>query len=221
MGVKLVVEHFAPLIRESQHPVTHYCDNLPTVLAYKRLKQGKFSSSARIAAFLTTINAYDVDVVHKAGKDILITDYISRHPEVCSTRKCQVCDYVKDQVFIGEAVVASVTVPDILEGRFQMPYTQPAAWAALQKKDPVLGKLYKLIQSGQKPESKRTGGDNTTLKTLYNQYSKGSLSVSNTGLIVNKSHDDAGIARNQIVIPSNLYPGLAAAIHIKLKHPTK
>ena len=38
---------------------------------------------------------------------------------------------------------------------------------------------------------------------------------------MNKSHDDAGIARNQIVIPSNLYPGLAAAIHIKLKHPTK
>ena len=48
LGVKLVLEHFAPLLRESKHQIVHYCDNLPTVLAYERLKQGKFSSSSRI-----------------------------------------------------------------------------------------------------------------------------------------------------------------------------
>ena len=30
LGVKLVIEHFASIIRESQSPVTHYCDNLVT-----------------------------------------------------------------------------------------------------------------------------------------------------------------------------------------------
>ena len=209
------------MIRESQHPVTHYCDNLPTVMAYKRLKQGKFSASARIAAFLTTVNSYDVDVVHKSGKDILLTDYISRHPSSCSTKKCQVCEYVKEQVFIGEAIVGKVTASDILEGKYQMPYAQPSAWTTLQKKDPVLSKLYKLIMAGQKPETKRTGGDNTILKSLYNQYTKGSLTISKAGLITNKHHDEAGIPRSQIVIPTNLYPGLAAAIHAKLNHPTK
>ena len=32
------------------------CDNLSTVLAYERAKQGKFSNSSRISAFLMSIN---------------------------------------------------------------------------------------------------------------------------------------------------------------------
>ena len=129
LAVKLVLDHFSPVIRESQNPITHYCDNLPTVMAYKRLKQGKFSASARIAAFLTTVNSFDVNIVHKAGKDLLLTDFISRHPTKCSSKRCQVCEYVQEQVFIGEAVVKAVTVSDIINGKYQMPYAQPAAWA--------------------------------------------------------------------------------------------
>ena len=56
LGVKLVLEHFQPLFRDSQHPIIHYCDNLPTVLAYERAKQGKFSNSSRISAFLLSLN---------------------------------------------------------------------------------------------------------------------------------------------------------------------
>ena len=74
LGVKLVLEHFAPILKESKYQIVHYCDNLPTVNAYKRLKQGKFSSSPRIAAFLISVNSYDVDIIHKAGKDIKLTD---------------------------------------------------------------------------------------------------------------------------------------------------
>ena len=51
LGVKLVLEHFQPLFRDSHHPIIHYCDNLPTVLAYERAKQGKFSNSSRISCF--------------------------------------------------------------------------------------------------------------------------------------------------------------------------
>ena len=142
-------------------------------MAYRRLKQGKFSASARIAAFLTTVNSLDVDIVHKAGKDILLTDYISRNPSRCDNKRCQVCEYVKEQVFVGEAILRTVKVSDIMDGKYQMPYTQPAAWASLQQKDPVLRKLYSLVQSGQKPEVKRTRGDNTVLKTLYNFHTKG------------------------------------------------
>ena len=221
LAVKLVLDHFSYAIRESKNPVTHYCDNLPTVMAYKRLKQGKFSASARIAAFLTTINSLDVDIVHKAGKDLLLTDYLSRHPASCSNRRCQVCDYVKEQVFIGEAIVNVVTVPDIMQGKYQMPYAQTSAWISLQRKDPVLKKLNMLIQSGQKPEAKKTRGDNTILKTLYNQFTKGDLTINKAGLMTVRTYDDAGIARNQIVVPSSLFPGLVAALHIKLQHPTK
>ena len=102
-----------------------------------------------------------------------------------------------------------------------MPYLQPRTWIALQKKDPTLSKLAKLISSGQKPEEKRTGGECTTLKLLHGQFVKGNLKIANNGLITVKANDDAGIPRNQVVIPSKLFPGLLSALHLKLQHPTK
>ena len=163
LGVKLVLDHFGPILRESRNTVIHHCDNLPTVMAYARLRQGKFSASARIAAFLTTVNEYDVQLVHTAGKDLALTDYISRHPTICSESKCQICNFVKEQVEIGDAIVNKITMEDILQGRHGVPYLQPRTWTALQKKDNLLVKLSKLIKSGQKPEEKKTGGENTPL----------------------------------------------------------
>ena len=126
----MVLEHFGPIIQESKNTTIHYCYNLPTVLAYDRLKQGKFSSSSRIAAFLTNVNAYDVKLVHKAGKDIALTDYISRHPPACDLKRCQVCDYVKEQVEIGDTLVHRLSVEEILDGKYPMPYLQPRTWLA-------------------------------------------------------------------------------------------
>ena len=127
------------------------------MLTYRRLKQGKFSVSSRIAAFLSTVNALDVDIVHKSGKDIQLTDYVSRHPPECEGKRCQVCDYVKEQVFIGEAIINRINAADILDGRYQMLYVQPSAWSSLQRKDRVLSQLTKLVEIGQKPEAKKTG----------------------------------------------------------------
>ena len=124
LGVKLVLEHFAPVLRESKHQIIHHCDNLPTVRAYERLRQGKFSASARISAFLTTVNTLNVKLVHKAGKDIVLTDYLSRHPSDCTTKRCQVCNFVEEQVSVGDAIVWKVTVAEIMEGKYHMPYLQ-------------------------------------------------------------------------------------------------
>ena len=221
LGVKLVLEHFSSIIRQSQNTIIHYCDNLPTVLAYQRLKQGKFSASSRIAAFLTTVNLYDVKLVHKAGKDLLLTDYISRNPTTCQHKRCQTCDYVNDQVDIGEAIVNKITVTEILDGKYSMPYLQPKTWSIIQQKDPALSKLTRLIQTGQKPECKKTGGDNTTIKLLHGHFVKGNLNISSARLLTIKSKDDAGIVRNLIIIPTKLFPGLLSALHIKLQHPSK
>ena len=117
--------------------------------------------------------------------------------------------------------MAKITVDDIIQGKFNVPYLQPRTWIALQKKDNILSKLAKLIESGQKPEVKKTGGDNTTLKLLYGQYTKGNLKIANNGLIPVKSNDESGIPRNQVVVPPKLFPGLISALHHKLQHPTK
>ena len=59
-----------------------------------------------------------------------------------------------------------LTVTDVLDGNLMMPYIQVSAWSSLQNKDKVINKLKKLIETGQKPEEKKTGGENTTLKNL-------------------------------------------------------
>ena len=221
LGVKLVLEHFAPIFRESNHQVTHFCDSLPTVLAFQKLKQGKFSSSPRIAAFLTSVNSFNVNIVHKSGKDIVLTDYISRHPVECHVKRCQVCAFAKEQVEIGDALVQKITVNEILEGTYKMPYSQVRTWVTLQRKDPVISKLVKLIEVGQKPKQKRTGGNNTILKNLHSQFIKGNLKINSSGLVTVTHPDNSGTTRNLIVVPSPLFPGLVTSIHLRLQHPTK
>ena len=40
LGIKLVLEHFAPFIRESTSKTHHYTDSLPCVHAFRRSKKG-------------------------------------------------------------------------------------------------------------------------------------------------------------------------------------
>ena len=65
LDVKLVARHFSPLIMENENVTIIHTDNLPTVHAWKRLKTGAFSASARVASFLTGISALRVEIVHK------------------------------------------------------------------------------------------------------------------------------------------------------------
>ena len=53
LGVRLIAKHFSPEIMENKHLTTIHTDNLPTVHAWKRMKMGAFSTSARVASFLT------------------------------------------------------------------------------------------------------------------------------------------------------------------------
>ena len=87
-GIRLVLEHFQNQIRESEHTTIHYTDSQPCVLAWKRSRRGAFSSSSRIAAFLTGLSVLPVELRHKAGKDMFTSDYASRHPRACDQYKC-------------------------------------------------------------------------------------------------------------------------------------
>ena len=102
LACKLVLEHFRPIIQESSQIVTHYCDNAPTVQAFNRAKQGKFSVSSRISSFLLSINELNVEIVHKAGSKILATDFFSRNCSSCGVKRCQICQFVSKEVFVGE-----------------------------------------------------------------------------------------------------------------------
>ena len=151
----------------------------------------------------------------------ITSDYASRHAVKCLEKSCQICKYLKDLVFIADNIVGSIKVEDIERGDIAMPFTQQSAWKEVQSKDKMLQTLVELIQTGQTPEKKKTCNDYTTLKLLYNLYCKGSLEISNQGLITVKQTHETGEQLRAIVVPQNQYPGLAHSIHLKTMHCSK
>ena len=223
LGIKLVLEHFSHFIRENENLVLHFTDSLPSVQAFKRAKLGAFSASARIATFLTSISSLNIDIHHIPGKNLKLVDYISRHPNVCPNRSCQICKFADEQINIGDNVVNlnAIQVQDILSGNVTIPFTQKQSWIDAQNRDKTHILLKELISTSQAPEKKKTKDENTKLKLLFNLYREGKLKVHKDGLVTVTHTDTSGSQYQAISVPTALYPGLIHALHFKLSHPSK
>ena len=223
VGVKLVLEHFSHFIRENKNVVLHFTDSLPTVQAFKRAKLGAFSSSARIASFLSSVSSLNVDIHHIPGKQLQLVDWISRHPNTCPERSCQICKFVDQQIEIGDTVAKlnSIQIQDILSGNLAIPFTQRQSWIDAQNHDKTHVTLKHLISTSQSPEKKKTRNENTKLKLLFNLYWEGKLKVHKDGLITVSHTETNGNQYQAISVPTTLFPGLIHALHYKLSHPSK
>ena len=223
VGVKLVLEHFSHFIRENKNVVLHFTDSLPTVQAFKRAKLGAFSSSARIASFLSSVSSLNVDIHHIPGKQLQLVDWISRHPNTCPERSCQICKFVDQQIEIGDSVAKlnSIQIQDILSGNLAIPFTQRQSWIDAQNHDKTHVTLKHLISTSQSPEKKKTRNENTKLKLLFNLYREGKLKVHKDGLITVGHTETNGNQYQAISVPTTLFPGLIHALHYKLSHPSK
>ena len=219
---KRVLNHFKNHIRESYNITIHFTDSQPCVLAWRRSRQGAFSSSSRIAAFLTGLSELPIELRHKAGKTMYTSDYASRHPSRCTSDRCQICNFAKEWQDIGDnsADIRSISIEDIKSGKALMPMTQKKVWRSIQMKDPIHCKLRDLIQTRQLPEAKKRNGDSTKLKLLHNIYTQGKLIVEDDGLVMIKSPE---AANNGLLlsVPPSLFPGIANAFHLRLDHPSK
>ena len=118
-------------------------------------------------------------------------------------------------------MIQNVKIEDIERGSISMPFIQQNAWKQAQSQDKTLQILLSLIKSGQTPERRKTCSENTTLKLLHNLYCKGSLKISNQGLITVTQCHENGDQTQAIVVPTNLYPGLVHSIHLKTMHSSK
>ena len=221
-GIRLVLEHFRPYIRESQNTTVHFTDSLPCVLAWKRSLRGAFSASSRISAFLTGLSTLSIELRHKAGQLMHTSDYASRHPALCTSNRCQVCKFVQEWETIGDkaADIKSVTVEEIKLGKSVMPMTQRNTWKNIQKRDQIHVKLSDLIATQQLPETKKTRGNFTKIKLLHNLYTQGKLFVDNDGLVMVRTPE--GYFNGSVIsIPPDLFPGVANALHLQLDHPSR
>ena len=209
LAVRLLVEHFRPILRESNNAVLIHCDNLPTCHAWQRSKQGFFSNSAKISAFLISLSTLNVELVHKSGQSMKYADYASRNPISCDSDKCQICKFTQDMAISAESLVRSITISDIENGKFKMPLAQREAWRLAQSRDYALSHLLKLVNSGQLPEKKKTCGNNTTIKKLHNLYTKGELHVDKSNLITVRQKQSDGSFLQTIIVPQNMFSVVA------------
>ena len=102
-----------------------------------------------------------------------------------------------------------------------MPFTQKAAWLKVQKNYRTHQQLAHLVENLQSPEKKKTVGDFTNLKRLHNLYKKGQLKKNSEGLFVFTHVDHNYGTYNAISVPTQMFPGLVQALHLKLNHPSK
>ena len=226
LGCKLTVHFFKPEIRQTDGLHIHHTDSLPCVMAWKRSQKGMFSTSQRIAYFLTELNSDNVLLVHTPGRDLHISDYMSRNPgPPCNFPKtCQICRYLHETVSIANdipAIAYPITVEDIISGQAAMPFLQRAAWKTAQHNDPACSILMKLIQLGQQPEPKKTKGPYTAVKLMYGLYRQNRLKISEAGLILVTASKPDGSQKQVIYVPISLFPGLVVALHLRLIHPVE
>ena len=223
------IENHGPWIWDSGEKCEISTDNMPCVLAYRRLIRGGFSSSVRVAYFLSAIAQVPCYVVHKPGLNHL-GDYDSRNPVPCDLPdgKCHVCNFAFEesgpsvQELLYKPVLASIgaalTVADIDSGELTIPFTQTAGWKNIQEADPVLSKLRHHISGGTIPVRKVRGLE---LKKYYTLFLQGKITLSRQGVIVHNITDGVGNLKNLIVVPSPILRGLVTALHLKCKCPSR
>ena len=223
-GIRLTVQHFAQFIKESRNITKHFTDNMPSVQAWRRCLKGQFSASSRISTFLVNLSALSVELVYKPGKTLHSANRVSGQSQFCSeTSSCQICGFAKKWQKLGDESdqLRTITVKDVLEGKTAMPLIQRKAWIGAQLNCPVHVQLKKLVQNGQHPDKKKTKGDHTLLKRLYNLYQAGDLVIQNDGLVMVKSRDGHFPGGMTISVPNHLMSGISFSLHVKLGHPSK
>ncbi len=113
-----------------------------------------------------------------------------------------------------DSVVRSITVQDVLNGSFKMPFTNRPAWATTQQDCPDLRRTHAHLSQGTRPSKKATKIPDT--KRYLNQ-----VTIARDGLIVVPESAPFHPTIERIVVPRNVLDGILTALHIKFSHPSR
>ena len=138
-------KHFSPYIIQSKTPACILTDSKPCVQSFQKLCHGEFSSSPRVATFLSTVSTYQASVHHVAGSAILPSDFASCNAPKCDNPTCQVCSFIQHT---EDSMVLCASVQSILSGTAKLPFTTRAAWLALQEECPDLQRTHAHLTQG-------------------------------------------------------------------------
>ena len=211
LSIAASVKHFSPFIIQSPHPTTVLTDSKPCVQAIDKLCRGEFSASPRVTSFLTTVSRYQVNLQHLAGKANLPSDFTSRNAPDCSEPNCQICNFVHE---MEDSVVRNVSIHDIVNSKYNLPFPARSAWRQIQHDCPDLPRVHAHLNQGTRPSKKLTN-----IRDVKRYLS--SVSIASDGLLVVKHTQPFVLVAEAIVVPRSVLDGLLTALHIKLNHPSR
>ena len=211
LSICAAVTHFGPEIINSQKQTIILTDSLPCVQAYDKLGRGLFSSSARVATFLSALSRYNVHLMHLKGSENMYSDYASRNPAECLEKKCEICKFITET---SESVVRSCTVKDVLESTTPVPYSSRSGWHELQCSDDSMRRACAHLRQGTSPSKK-----DTHIKDVKRYLQK--ARVAKDGLLVVIQYTPVAGRSEKIVVPRSYLHGLLECLHLKLNHPSK
>ena len=211
LSITVSIQHFGPYIRESDKTTQVLTDSRPCVQAWERMRRGQFSTSARVATFMSTLAEFNVEVQHISGVQNLPSDFQSRNPPECNSPSCQICKFI---VEANEIIVRSITVEEIMSGRAKVPYDNRVLWKHLQMECPDLVRVHTHSKHGTRPTAKRTKV--TTVKRYLSQ----GVIISKDGVLVVVHSEPFFPPTELIVVPEHLIHGLLTSLHLTLNHAT-
>ena len=208
LSVATSIHHFAPYIRESRNTTQILTDSKPCVQSYQKMLRGEFSTSARVATFLSTLAEFNVKLHHISGVMNMPSDFHSRNPQACESESCQVCRFITEA---DDIAVRAISVDSILSGQYDAPFANRAAWKSLQLECPDLRRVHAHLSKGTKPADKRTNA--TAVKRYLNE-----VVIARDGILVVVRSELYQPHRELIVVPKHLLSGLLTSIHLQLNH---
>ncbi|CAC5388138.1 unnamed protein product [Mytilus coruscus] len=209
LSIAASVKHFSPFIIQSKLQANVLTDNKPCVQGFEKLCRGEFSASPRVTSFLSVVSRYQVSVNHLSGRANIPSDFASRNAPLCTEPNCQNCCFISRT---EDSVVRAVSIQDLLNDEFRLPFTTRSAWINIQSECPDLRRTHAHLKQGTRP-----------FKKLTNKGYLNVASIAKDGLLVVRRCDPLAPPNEfeLIIVPRSVLDGLVTALHIKLDHPSK
>ncbi|CAC5413940.1 unnamed protein product [Mytilus coruscus] len=182
-------------------------DSKPCVQSFEKL----CPASPRVTSFLSVVSRYQVSVNHLSGLANIPSDFASRNAPLCTEPNCQVCCFISRT---EDSVVRAVSIQDVLNDEFRLPFTTWSAWINIQSECPDLRRTHAHLKQGTRPSKKLTNIKD--VKRYLNV-----ASIAKDGLLVVRRCDPLAPPNELIIVPRSVLDGLVTALHIKLDHPSK
>ena len=189
--IAAATKHFSPYIIQSKTPACILTDSKPCVQSFEKLCRGEFSSSPRVATFLSTVSRYQASVRCVAGAAILPSDFANRNAPECYIPTCQVCSFVQST---KDSMVLRLSVQSILSWTAKLPFTSRAAWVALQAECSDLRRTYAHLTQATRPSKKLTN-----IKDVKRHLNV--ATIASDGFLVVKRNETLVPTRECIIVP--------------------